>query len=44
MNWLLKKLGYRDRKYRARDFSVTIQPGFREIVAVIHERGGSASF
>jgi hypothetical protein len=40
MNWLLKKLGYRDRKYRARDFSVTIQPGFREIVAVIHERGG----
>ena len=40
MNWLLKKLGYRDRKYRARDVSVTVQPGFREIVSVIHERGG----
>jgi len=40
MNWLLKKLGYRDRKYRTRDVSVTVQPGFREIVSVIHERGG----
>lgn len=27
MNWLLKKLGYRDRKYRAADFNVTIEPG-----------------
>jgi len=41
MNWLLKKLGYRDRKYRAADFSVTIEPGFREIVSVMHERGGT---
>jgi hypothetical protein len=40
MNWLLKKLGYRDRKYRAADFSVTIQPGFREIVSVTYERAG----
>jgi 5-enolpyruvylshikimate-3-phosphate synthase len=42
MNWLLKKLGYRDRKYRAADFSVTIEPGFREIVSVMHERGGAS--
>ena len=41
MNWLLKKLGYRDRKYRAADFSVTMEPGFREIVSVMHERGGT---
>jgi hypothetical protein len=41
MNWLLKKLGYRDRKYRVADFSVTIEPGFREIVSVVHERRGT---
>lgn len=40
MNWLLKKLGYRDRKYRSADVTVTIKPGFREIVTVIHEREG----
>jgi hypothetical protein len=41
MNWLLKKFGYRDRKYRSADFSVTIEPGFREIVSVVHERRGT---
>ena len=41
MNWLPKKLGWRDHKYRAADFSVTIQPRFREIVSVIYERAGT---
>jgi hypothetical protein len=41
MNWLLKKLGYRDRKYRAAGFSVTIEPVFREVVSVMHQRSGA---
>jgi hypothetical protein len=40
VNWLLKKLGYRDRKYRTANFSLTIEPGFREIVSVTYERAG----
>ena len=41
MNWLPKLLGHRDREYRGDDFSVRIQPGFRELVSVIHTRSGT---
>lgn len=40
MNRLLRLLGYRDRKYRGDEFSVRIQPKFREIVSVIYTRDG----
>lgn len=42
MNWLLKVLGYRDREYRGDDFSVRIEPIFREVVTVIHNRQGKS--
>lgn len=40
MNWLLKKLRYRDREYRGSDFHVRIEPIMREAVSVIHTRHG----
>ena len=42
MNWLLKKLGYRDRQYHGSDFSVRIEPMGREAVYVIHTRQGAS--
>ena len=42
MNWLLKKLGYRDRQYHGSDFSVRIEPMGREAVDVIHTRQGAS--
>lgn len=42
MNWLLKKLGYRDRQYHGSDFSVRIEPMGREAVYVIHTRQGTS--
>ena len=38
MSWLFKKLGYREREYRGDDFSVRVEPGFREIVTIVHTR------
>ena len=40
MNWLLELLGYRGREYREDDFSVRIEPIFREVVSVIYTRQG----
>lgn len=42
MNWVLKLLGYREREYCANDFSVRIEPIFREAVSVIHTRLGAS--
>ena len=42
MNWLFKKLGYRDREYRGDDFRVRIEPVAREAVHVIHTREGKS--
>lgn len=47
MNWLLKKLGYRERKprrgreYRGADFFVRMEPRFRELVSITYQREGS---
>jgi len=41
MNWLLKLLGYREREYLGSDFSVRIEPIFREVVSVIYTRQGN---
>lgn len=41
MNWLLKKLGYRDRLYRGRDFSMRIQPLRREALSIVYTRQGT---
>jgi hypothetical protein len=38
VNWILKFLGYRDREYRASDYSVRIDSIFREVVSVIYKR------
>ena len=38
MNWLLKRLGYRDRDYRADGFHVRIKPIMREAVRVNYTR------
>ncbi|MGC2419560.1 MAG: hypothetical protein WA434_17585 [Candidatus Acidiferrales bacterium] len=40
MNWLLKKLGYREREYRGADFHVRIEPIHRETVYVNYARDG----
>jgi hypothetical protein len=40
LNWLLELLGYRGREYRGDDFSVRIEPIFREVVSVIYTRQG----
>jgi hypothetical protein len=42
MNWLLERLGYREREYRGDDFSVRIEPIVREGVSVIHTRHGAS--
>jgi hypothetical protein len=42
MNWLLKTLGYRAKQYRARDFSVRIEPIMREDLSVIYTRHGTS--
>jgi hypothetical protein len=42
MNWLLRKLGYRDRQYRGSDFSMRIEPMGREALSVIHTRQGTS--
>jgi hypothetical protein len=42
MNWLLKKLGYRDRQYRGSDFSMRIEPMGREALSVIYTRQGTS--
>jgi hypothetical protein len=41
MNWLFKLLGYRDRRYRGKDFSLRIEPIMREVVSVIYIRNGT---
>jgi hypothetical protein len=41
MNWLSKLLGYHDREYHGRDFSVRIEPIRREVVAVFHTHYGT---
>lgn len=41
MNWMRKLLGRQGREYRGRDYSVRIEPIFREAVAVIYEHKGS---
>jgi hypothetical protein len=38
MNWLLKRLGYRDRDYRGDGFHVRIKPGVRECICVNYTR------
>src|SRR6266581_7850350 len=38
MNWLSRILGRRGREYRGDDFSVRIEPGFREIVNIVRTR------
>jgi hypothetical protein len=38
VNWLSKRLGYRDRNYRGDDFSVRIESIHREVVSVVHTR------
>jgi hypothetical protein len=38
VNRILKLLGYRDREYRAGDYSVPIESIFREVVSVIYKR------
>lgn len=40
MNWLFRRLGLREREYRGDDFSVRIEPVFREAVSVVHTREG----
>jgi hypothetical protein len=42
MNWLTKMLGYRGRGYRGDDFSVRIEPIFRELISVIYSRQGKS--
>jgi hypothetical protein len=42
MNWLLNLLGYRGRGYRGDDFSVRIEPIFRELISVIYTRQGES--
>ena len=42
MNWLLKRLGYRGREHRGADFSVRIEPIFREVISVIYTRQGTS--
>ena len=39
MNWFLKLIGYKDRKYQGTEFSVRIKPVFREVLSVLYERG-----
>jgi hypothetical protein len=41
MNWLLKRLGYRDREYRGNDFCILIKPIQREAISVIHTRNST---
>lgn len=41
MNWLLRKLGCRDRDYRCDDFYVRIDPIQREAVSVTHTRNAA---
>jgi hypothetical protein len=38
MNWLLKRLGYRDREYRGNGFHVGIKPIMREAVRLNYTR------
>jgi hypothetical protein len=38
MNWLLKRLGYRDRQYRGDGFTVRIEPMGRESLYVNYQR------
>lgn len=44
MNWLLQKLGFRERKlgrgreYRGTDFFVRMEPIFRELVSIAYKR------
>ena len=40
MNWLLKLLCHRGREYRGDDFSVSIEPIFRDAVSIIYTRQG----
>lgn len=47
MNWLLQKLGYRERKprrgreYHGADFFVRMEPIFRELVSITYKREGN---
>jgi hypothetical protein len=41
MNWLLKKLGYREREYHGDGFSVRVEQLQREVVSVIHTRNAN---
>jgi hypothetical protein len=41
VNWLSRILGRRGREYRGDDFSVRIEPGFREIVSIVRTRQGA---
>ena len=41
MNWLLRKLGYRDSQFRGTDFSVRIEPLGREAVGVVYTGRGT---
>src|ERR1700758_2423936 len=42
MNWLLKKLGYRDRRYRGSNFCVRIERMRRDGVRVIYTCQGTS--
>lgn len=41
MKWLRKILGYRKREYHGDDFSVRIEPIFRENISVVYTRRGT---
>jgi len=44
MNWLLRRLGYRDQEYRGSDFRLRIEPTGREGLYVAYERAGKRSY
>ena len=41
MNWLLKRLGYDERRHRGDGFSIRIEPVFREVISIVYMRGGT---
>jgi hypothetical protein len=41
MNWLLKRLGYRDGGYLENDFSLHIEPIMRGVISVVYTRHGA---
>lgn len=42
MKWLSRLIGFRRPEYRGKDFSVRIEPVFREVVSVVYTRQGKS--